>query len=261
MKRIFQRNNETLKEVNLPHYDCSKNDIEALLLCQKLEILNLDISSVPECLKLLTSKLDNLRILKIHSELLKTADFRCKNLKSLSLTCTELLITADFRCFLASCKNLKSLSLTYPDPPFDDFAMGAVAQLKELNDLKLAADLSEFTSADSFLHLFNGCVNLERVTFGRRCEYLGILDHFILLDNRELVDLSSLQKTKLKYFNSKCEILTTTTIKTWMRRFPTLRCIIQGERMFVRPDTTVAELEDFIGKQDGVIKLKKVVYM
>ena len=260
MKRIFQRNNETLKEVNLPHYDCSKNDIEALLLCQKLEILNLDISSVPECLKLLTSKLDNLRILKIHSELLKTADFRCKNLKSLSLTCTELLITADFRCFLASCKNLKSLSLTYSDPPFDDFAMGAVAQLKELNDLKLAADLSEFTSADSFLHLFNGCVNLERVTFGRRCEYLGILD-IILQDNRELVDLSSLQKTKLKYFNSKCEILTTTTIKTWMRRFPTLRCIIQGERMFVRPDTTVAELEDFIGKQDGVIKLKKVVYM
>ena len=171
MKRIFQRNNETLKEVNLPHYDCSKNDIEALLLCQKLEILNLDISSVPECLKLLTSKLDNLRILKIHSELLKTADFRCKNLKSLSLTCTELLITADFRCFLASCKNLKSLSLTYPDPPFDDFAMGAVAQLKELNDLKLAADLSEFTSADSFLHLFNGCVNLERVTLGLHGPY------------------------------------------------------------------------------------------
>ena len=97
-------------------------------------------------------------------------------------------------------------------------------------------------------------VGLDRI-------FLGILDHFILLDNRELVDLSSLQKTKLKYFNSKCEILTTTTIKTWMRRFPTLRCIIQGERMFVRPDTTVAELEDFIGKQDGVIKLKKVVYM
>ena len=32
MKRIFQRNKETLKEVNLPYYDCSKNDIEALAL-------------------------------------------------------------------------------------------------------------------------------------------------------------------------------------------------------------------------------------
>ena len=218
LTKIFEVNRGHLKEVDLCRYQFTDSEVKSLSFCDQLQGLGMDCSGLaPDSLQRLT-RFRNLRLLKVELS-------------------EQFFAPSDVTEFLAYFDKLETLSLTY-NGTFDDTIFESVARLTQLQDLTLNSATSLFSATNQgFFKVYSRCVNLRRLVVKVPC----IIDPE--QDNQE--EWPNQLPPNLKFLVVRFEHLKLIPLRMMLHRSPALRASIQSGNLYVKADTTYAEMVEF----------------
>ena len=226
LKLVFRANKNTLKAVHLPSYNWSDEDVRSLLSCSKLEFLTMRNYRVsPACLYEIG---------------------RFENLQGLDIRVNS---PQNFLQIVPNLKQLKSLCLR-SSGVVDDSVLTSVASLEQLTELTVISKTSIITR-NCICTVLSHCSNLTRLILQMEIRWVCFND------------MPTIHQPNLIYLlYGRASFDSPKMIEKALTGFPSLRACLQDSTLFVKPNTTLAEIcKGFQTSDSETVQFNEVVYL